>query len=717
MRIRLKMRGKISLMVLSVVLLVFVCVIGAVTYLNYRQSINQARELTMSLAREYASHMKAELEDALDTARSLAFTFEGLTESHQANREILNGILAQSLRRNPTFSGVWSCWEPDALDGRDGDFANTPGHDASGRFVPYWYRRDGQIVSEPLEDYDDPKKNHYYTAPLKRGGETILEPYYEDQLQGGEVLIVTLAVPIRVGGKIAGVVGVDLALENLQKVTENLEVYETGFGRLLTHEGIVATHPDRERVGGPLGDIKVPGGDEVMRNIRQGKSWFQEAWSEALQRMTYKSFAPVEIGETETPWSFGMVVLEKEVLVSTDRILITSLLLGLAGMFLVAGVLFLIVGRIVKPIRRVAALAKRAGEGDLTITREEFQINRQTELGEMADSLAAMICSQGETVLQIRLAVQGVSAASDALVELSKRVVDETDTVNESMEKASELSESNSAAIEETTAGVQEVASSAQSIAHAALEGSQAGSRAGETAAASVEKVNLMVRNLGVVGEKSGESVRAISQLAGAVKNIAGFVSTITGIADQTNLLALNAAIEAARAGEAGRGFAVVAEEVRKLAEESNKAAGEVAKLMEELQGNTKNSIAVTEEAGGILNKTVDQARSAQEELKVSMEQIQRVIEAINNVASTSEEQAASSEEMASAMDQITLGTTQIAERIRSIGESSEHTAENAEGVARLAQELHERGEELLERVREFRVREESRRPRALKER
>jgi methyl-accepting chemotaxis protein len=679
--------------------------------------MNQAQELTMSMAREYASHVEAELVNALDTARSLAFTFEGLAESHQANRDILNGILAQSLRRNPTFSAVWSCWEPNALDGKDGEFANTPGHDASGRFVPYWYRKDGKVVSEPLKGYDDPQKNHYYTAALKSGREIILEPYYKDQLQGEQALVTTLAVPITVGGKPAGVVGVDLPLENLQKITEGLQVYETGFGRLVSHHGMVSTHPNPKRVGKPMGELNVPGGEQFLKDLQEGKSWFQEAWSESLQKMTYKSFAPVTIGETGTPWCFGMVVQEKEVLAATDRVLNISLLLGLLGILLVAGMVLFMAGRIVKPVRKVAALAKRAGEGDLTITREEFHITRQDELGEMADSLAAMIRSQGETVLQIRLAAQGVSAASDALVELSKRVEDETDSVNESMEKASELSESNSAAIEETTAGVQEVASSAQSIAHAAVEGSQAGSLAGETAAASVEKVNLMVRDLGVVGEKSAESVQAISQLAEAVKNIAGFVTTITGIADQTNLLALNAAIEAARAGEAGRGFAVVAEEVRKLAEESNKAAGEVAKLMEELQHNTKNSIAVTEEAGEILNKTVHEAQSAQEELKVSMEQIQRVIEAINNVASTSEEQAASSEEMASAMDQITLGTTQIAERVRSIGESSEHTATNAEEVARLAQELHERGEELIERVREFRVREDSERVQALKAR
>ena len=145
--------------------------------------------------------------------------------------------------------------------------------------------------------------------------------------------MVTLAVPILVRGKAVGVVGVDLDLENLQQITENLKIYETGFGRLLSHQGMVVTHPNRKRVGQPSGEIKAPGGDEVLRDLQQGKSWFQEAWSEALQKMTYKSFAPVEVGETGTPWNFSTAILKKEILASTDRILKISLLLGLLASF------------------------------------------------------------------------------------------------------------------------------------------------------------------------------------------------------------------------------------------------------------------------------------------------------------------------------------------------------------------------------------------------
>src|SRR5204863_2057434 len=114
----------------------------------------------------------------------------------------------------------------------------------------------------------------------------------------------------------------------------------------------------------------------------------------------------------------------------------------------------------------------------------------------------------------------------------------------------------------------------------------RAGISAAEEAAAAMRELQ----------EQTQEVTVAMHTLAERSDQIGGIVETITSIAGQTNLLALNAAIEAARAGEQGRGFAVVAEEVRKLAEESRRAAGEIATLVGEIQVETKRTVGVVTE-------------------------------------------------------------------------------------------------------------------------
>lgn len=708
-KLKLNLQGKLTFFILTAVLLVFLLIIGTVTYINRQESMEQARQISIGLSREYANEMRLYLESALGVARTLANVLEGMASNGTGDREQVYQMLRAILEKNPGFLSVWSCWEPNAFDGKDKEFAGTDWHDATGRFIPYWYRSDGGLHFEPLDNYDIQGENDYYAVPLERGKETLLEPYMEDQLGGKKELITSLVVPVKSAGKEAvGVVGIDISMDLIHPITTRLKLYETGFGRLISHTGIVASHKDPERVGDLAGEFKQQGGDALLERIRKGEIWSGEEWSTVMNSMTLKAFAPVYIGDTETPWSFGSVITKDEIMASSRRLLRITLALASAGVLLIIAAVWLISRWIVKPVRTVAEIAGRARKGDLTIVREEFGIRSQDEIGSMADALADMISSQAETVKGIRKVAETVSSTVESLAKLSEEMNSSVEHVRSNLDQASDLSESNSASIEGTTAGVEEVASSAQTMAKAAAEGSAAGEKAGKTAAAAVGKVHEAVRELGVAGEKSRASVEAITELAAAVKDIAEFVGVIASIADQTNLLALNAAIEAARAGEAGRGFAVVAEEVRKLAEDSNKAAGEVSKLIASLENNTSGAINVTEEAGAIMKETVSRAQEAEKELQGSLEEINRIIEAIASVAATSEVQAASSEEMASAMDQITQGTMKISELIRKIADASEETAKASVGVAQQAQALSARGDELLSQITRFKVQESS---------
>ena len=247
----LSLRTKLLLMVVGVVLAGF-----AATVVSLTRQAGQLQEKTAlmyaeELATRNAAQIGAELNATMTAARTLAQSLAGLKASGRADRAQADALLKSVLEGSPQFLGVWTAWEPDAFDGRDAEFAGKPGHDASGRYIPYWNRGSGVASVEVLVDYDKPGAGDYYQLPKRSGQETLIEPY-KYTVAGKEVLITTTSVPIVMGGRLVGVAGIDVALSSLQDKVGAIRVYDTGYASLLSAGGLFVGDRDPANVGREL---------------------------------------------------------------------------------------------------------------------------------------------------------------------------------------------------------------------------------------------------------------------------------------------------------------------------------------------------------------------------------------------------------------------------------------------------------------------------------
>ena len=288
------------------------------------------------------------------------------------------------------------------------------------------------------------------------------------------------------------------------------------------------------------------------------------------------------------------------------------------------GQLAVALDRMVASLRRQANVAEQIADGDLMVTVEKSSENDQ-----LGAALQNMVAKLREIIGQVTVAVENVSSGSQAMSASSEEM---SQGASEQAASAEEASSS----VEQMTANIRQNADNAQQTEKIAVQASS----------------------------NAQEGDDAVNQTVGAMKEIAEKINIIEEISRQTNLLALNAAIEAARAGEHGKGFAVVAAEVRKLAERSQVAAGEINEL-------STNSVAVAEKAGDVLaslapniQKTaelVQEISAASREQDAGADQIAKSIQQLDAVI---QQNASASEEMASTAEELSGQSEQLAEMI-----------------------------------------------------
>lgn len=170
-------RIKMLLVVVVAAVLGFATTITTVTLRAGDLQKRTAFAVVEELAQRSGGDAQAYLEHPMDTARALAGALKGFRLSNQADRTVADAMLRQVLEDQPGLVGVWTAWEPNAFDGRDSEYVGRPGHDRSGRYVPYWNRGSGSIAVTPLVNYDVSGVGNFYQLAKRTGRETILDPY------------------------------------------------------------------------------------------------------------------------------------------------------------------------------------------------------------------------------------------------------------------------------------------------------------------------------------------------------------------------------------------------------------------------------------------------------------------------------------------------------------------------------------------------------------
>ena len=386
------------------------------------------------------------------------------------------------------------------------------------------------------------------------------------------------------------------------------------------------------------------------------------------------------------------------------------LLISLAAMAIVVGIgiAFLIAGAIRKPLSRVVELTHKARDGDMSITRGDFQYDGHDELGTLGDALSEMFAAMRTAITEIRDNADASSEKATTMHEDAAANLEGANKVRKAVNETVKLMESNASSLEQSNAGTEEMSAASMTSAQAATDCAEFIANVTHVASKATETVQEAIANMAILQTKTNESGEKLQGLVDSVDKISEFIGVITSIADQTNLLALNAAIEAARAGEAGRGFAVVAESVRKLAEESGRAADNVRGLMGTLQSGAQDTKTASDETAELLVQTVEKANGAKESLAEAMNQIDKANDRIQNIAAVAQEQAASSREIATGIDNVTKASTEILEHLEGIKASMDETAAVAQRAAGISDEQAQLADDLHESLSMFKIENEN---------
>ena len=393
--------GGIFILTASAAMLLMIAVVAVYFVVQQRKNTaTSSRSLIENKAAELGQTVGSELDKAVQASRTLAIALQN-RDSVNDSLDRLGTIkmMKNIIDESPSFFGIWMGWEPQKFDGLDVENENTPTSDGTGRFIPYWYRNDsGEPELTYLVDYETAGIGDYYLNPKNTLAESVLEPYLYP-INGVDVALTTISVPILKNDKFVGAVGVDFQLGTFQTIADSLD-YLNGTGKmyLLSSGGIiVAATGQANLIGSNIADVFVDEATLLLSDAQGGKAYYSQNNELTLVNV------PFYVGDTGEPWSVLMTVPTATLLKQTKSVTWDFWLK--AGGLLVFIIIFIgFLSQIIsKPMKILTNATKELAEGKMTWNISDKDrstlTGRYSEARILSESLEKMVNGMIEKVV------------------------------------------------------------------------------------------------------------------------------------------------------------------------------------------------------------------------------------------------------------------------------------------------------------------------------